>query len=179
MNQLKPPYKDKQNRWLTQALFYEPNLDRNPGCTPFDPIFTLYSDRPGLISGRKTFVELRDPTGRRWAEKYLGDWEHWLRLLKAPWFQTALEVWQAELREVLRSEAFARIYSAMDSENPAQSLAAAKFIATEEFHKDKAGRPSKEKLHGELKRAVEQFTIEDEDMERMGLKVIKGGKGGN
>lgn len=173
---IKPPYKDKQNRWLTQALFYEPNLLRNPGVEPFDPIFTLYEDRPGLISGRKTFVELRDPTGRLWAEEYLGDWNHWLRLLKGPWFREALEVWQAELREVLRAEAFQKIYGMMSSENPAQALAAAKFIATEEFEKPKAGRPSKAVLTGELRREVEKFTVEDEDMERIGLKVITGGK---
>lgn len=176
---IRPPYKDKQNRWLTQALFYEPNQERNPGVEPFDPIFTLYEDRPGLISGRKTFVELRDPTGRLWAEKYLGDWNHWLRLLKAPWFQAALEVWQAELREVLRAEAFQKIYSMMSDVNPAQALAAAKFIATEEIDKHRVGRPSKAVLKGELKREVEKFTVEDEDMERIGLKVIQGGRSGD
>lgn len=173
-----PPYKDNQNRWLTQALFYETNIERNPNVTPFDPIFTLYEDRPGLISARKTFVAMEDPTGRKWALTYLGDWEHWLRLMKAQWFRDAYDVWISELNEHLKSKAIAKILEVMKSENGAQALAAAKFIAAEEYKKSGRGRPSKAELQGELKRAVQQLEVEDEDLERIGLKVIQGGKSG-
>ena len=64
----------------------------------------------------------------------------------------------------------------MDGENGAQALAAAKFIAMQEYDKSIRGRPSKAALEGELKRAAEALTIEDDDMARIGLSVIKGGK---
>lgn len=174
----KPPYKDPQGRWYTQALFWEPLQDKAEHLWRIEPIFTLYADRPGLISARKTFVAMEDPTGRKWALTYLGDWEHWLRLMKAQWFRDAYEVWIAELNEHLKSKAISKILEIMGSENGAQSLAAAKFIAQEEYNTKKRGRPTKQELQGELKRAVQQLEVEDEDLERIGLKVIQGGKSG-
>jgi hypothetical protein len=173
-----PPYKGESGAWLTEALFYNRMFDRPKAKWTYQPLFDLYDNRPGLINCRETFVNLRDPTGRRWALAYLGDWNHWLRLIKCPWFREAYDVWMAELNLQLKSEAIQVAYEIMKGENGAQALAAAKFIAGEEYNASKRGRPSKAEVTGELKKAVEILSQEDEDFQRMGLKVIQGGNSG-
>lgn len=172
----KPPYRGLNNIWLTEAIFYERAIEKPAANRTHEPVFSLYDDRPGLINARVTFVNLRDPTGRKWALTYLGDWNHWLRLMKCGWFRAAVDTWTTELNLQFKSEAIARALEIMGSENGAQALAAAKFIASEEWDKKTAGRPSKAALDGELKRVAEAMSVEDEDLARIGLKVIKGGK---
>jgi len=172
----KPPYKGESGVWLTEALFYQKTFDRPKHRLICRPVFDLYDERPGLINCRTTFVDLKDPTGRKWALTYLGDWNHWLRLMRCQWFREAYEVWIAELNLQLKSEAIAKALEIMGGENGAQALAAAKFIATQEYDKSTRGRPSKQELDGELKKAAQALSIEDEDLARIGLSVIKGGK---
>lgn len=161
--------------WLTEALFYERVFDRAKDRLICEPKFSLYDNRPGLINCRTTFVDLRDPTGRKWALAYLGDWNHWLRLMRCPWFREAYDTWISELNLQLKSEAIAVALEIMKGENGAQALAAAKFIAGEEYNKSGRGRPSKAEITGELKRATQVIEQEDEDLKRIGLKVIQGG----
>lgn len=161
--------------WLTEALFYERVFDRAKDRLICEPKFSLYDNRPGLINCRTTFVDLRDPTGRKWALTYLGDWNHWLRLMKCPWFREAYDTWIAELNLQLKSEAIQVALEIMKGENGAQALAAAKFIAGEEWEKHTRGRPSKAEREGALKRATQVIEQEDEDLKRIGLKVIQGG----
>jgi hypothetical protein len=138
-----------------------------------DPVFTLYEDRPGLINARKTFIELEDPTGYQWAIKYLGDWSHWLKLMKAPWFREAYETWLDELSIKLKSEAIQKIRAIAEKEGDKQALPAARYLADETWNKSPRGRPSKAQLQGELKKEVERLSIEDEDAKRIGLRVVK------
>lgn len=175
----KPPYKGQNGIWLTEAIFWErwSNKPTNERVTE-KPVFSLYDSRPGLINARETFVSLRDPTGRKWALTYLGDWNHWLRLMKCPWFREAVETWLVELNAQLKSEAMSKIYEIMGGENGAQALQAAKYLAGEEYNKSARGRPSKQELDGAMKQAAKAMSQEDEDLQRIGLKVIPGGKGG-
>lgn len=172
----KPPYKGANGGWMTEALFYDFSSLKASGKVVYEPVFSLHEDRPGLVNCRKTFVDLRDPTGYKWAMTYLGDWNHWLRLMRCHWFQEAYEIWIAELNMLLKSEAVAKVREIMLSENPSQSLAAAKFMATKEYDRATRGRPSKEEVKGELRKAAEAISIEDEDLARIGLQVITGGK---
>lgn len=173
---IKPPYKSDNGMWYTESLFHE----RSTGTArPIEPVFSLYDDRPGLINCRTTFVALKDPTGRKWALTYLGDWSHWVRLMRCSWFKEAYDQWVSELNLQLKSEAMSKIMEIMGGDNGAQALAAAKFIASEEYKKAGRGRPSKTEVDGELKRAVKALEQEDEDLERMGLRLIQGGKGAN
>ena len=171
-----PPYRGVNNMWLTEAIFYERSIEKPVAYRSREPVFSLYDDRPGLINARTTFVNLRDPTGRKWALTYLGDWNHWLRLIKCNWFREAYDIWIVELNQQFKSEAVAVAYEIMKGENGAQALAAAKFLTSEEYDKQTRGRPSKQTLEGELKKAAQALTVEDEDLARIGLKVINGGK---
>jgi hypothetical protein len=171
---MKPPYKTGNNVWLTQALFWEKTItfsanDRLEGC----PVFSLYDDKKDCINCRKTFIEMGDPTGYKWAQEYLGDYEHWLRLMKCKWFQEAYDVWMNELKMKLRSEALDTIRTISNAGQPAQALVAAKYLASFEWEKAGRGRPSKQELQGEIKRAAKLLEVEDEDALRIGLKVVK------
>jgi hypothetical protein len=172
----KPPYKDSGGRWFTLSLFHEMVRDTPIETRVAEPIFTLYEDRPGLISARKTFVEIGDPTGYKWAIQYLGDYNHWIRLMKLDWFREAYEEWIHELNQKLKAEAVARIRE-IAAGDTSQAISAAKFIAEEGWDKRKAGRPSKSERSAAIKAEVKAITQEDEDLKRIGLRLVKGGKG--
>lgn len=175
---MNPPYKSPSNSWLSRALFWEEwiQMTHEMRKDNLKPPFTLYHDRPGYISGRKTFVEFNDPTGYKWAMKYLGDYAHWKALLKCKWFVEALDVWIDELETKIRSEALDKIKEIQDEGQPAQSLVAAKYLAGFEWKaKGTRGRPSKQEVAGELKRATAILETEKTDAQRIGLtlKVVK------
>ena len=166
-----PPYKNHQNQWYTATLFYEMWVDLLVQNRVYDPVFSLFEDRPGLINARKTFVELGDPTGYKWAIQYLGDYRHWQRLIKTKWFQEAVAAWTAELEVKQQSEAIQKLREVASGET-SQAVVAAKYLATAEYKKAPRGRPSKSEVAAEAKKMAE----EDEDAKRIGLQVINGGK---
>lgn len=175
----KPPYKSVMGSWHTVSLFHETKsrtADSSREAMP-QPVFSLYDDIPGLINAQATFIAMRDPTGYKWATKYLADWRHWVRLCELPWFQKALTAWQTALQMELKAEAIQKIIEVASSETP-QSLAAAKYIAEEGWSvkESKRGRPSQAEVRGALKQAMQVASVHDEDAERIGLKVINGGK---
>lgn len=172
------PYKASNGIWLTEAIFWERANDKPVSQRTHEPIFSLYDDKPGLVNCRTTFVNFKDPTGRKWALTYLGDWNHWTRLMRCKWFREAYDSWIMELNAQLKSEALSKVMEIMQGENSAQALAAAKYIASAEYDKVGRGRPSKSEMEGELKRAAEAVAVEDEDLARIGLTVINGGKSG-
>lgn len=172
---MKPPYKTPTNSWYTKSLFWEQasmyDAARKTEC-PI--IFTLYNDRAGLVNARKTFVELGDPSGYKWAMKYLGDYEHWRVLMNCSWFKDAYEVWMNELTMKLQSEAMDRIREIAQTEGQ-QALVANKWLASKPWQEKATGRgrPSKAEVTGELKRHVQALTAEEEDAKRIGLRIVK------
>lgn len=158
---------------MTKGLFFEP-----AGTYPLDlrtyehgkEPFSLNVERPGIVCVRKTFVDLGDPTGYRWAMKYLGDWDHWLKLCESPWFSEALNGWIKELEIKIRSEAIVRLVEISGSGTP-QAISAAKFLATLEYKKQPngRGRPSKSEMSAELKHLTQLAEEEQEDYERIRL----------
>jgi hypothetical protein len=172
MSELKQPtkpYKDVCGRWYTKSLFWETEEDAI-GRRPVAAVFSLHQDKPGLINARRTFVELGDPTGYKWAQKYLGDWQHWKALEKAKWFQAALIIWREELAAKVQAEALDTVREISKREGDKQALPAARFLATRGWEKGATrGRPSKAEVTGELKRQAEAASIEDEDLKRIGL----------
>lgn len=170
-------YKGLNNCWRTKSLFFEQHRDIQPDDRAGDPIFSLDQDRPGLINARTTFVELLDVTGYQWAIKYLNSWEHFEYLCRSSWFQEYLQEWRNEIQTNLKSYAISRITQiATASENEAQALAAAKYLAEAGWEKHGRGRPSKSEVRGEMKRLTDKISNVDADAERLGLTVIAGGR---
>lgn len=173
---LKPPYKTINNRWLTTSLFWERywNISEKERPKDVEAVFSLYDDKPGLVNCRKTFVELGDPTGYKWAIQYLGDYEHWQTLMKKPWFREAVDVWVEELNAKLLGEAISvyRLLARAGTTETIKMQAASK-LAEQPWNKAKKGRPSKEDINAQLKTEARKRTAEDDDLERIGLKLVK------
>lgn len=174
-----PPYKDKMGRWRTQSLFVEvlEQLGRTPDETP---PFSLRG-REGFIDAKQTFLNERDPTGYKWATRYLGSYDHLKRLMTSAWFQDIYNDWLSELHILMQSEAIDRIREIAETGQPTQALAASKYIAERGWESKtapKRGRPSKDEVKGALKEAIRLTEEEEEDFKRVGLSVIEGGKKG-
>lgn len=174
-------FKSPMNQWLTSCLFLERINKFGPGQknTDWEPTFHLYGEpKDGLISCQKTFLDIGDPTGLQWAEKYLGGYEHLQVLLRCTWFLEAFTAYQDELRLKQETDGLQIIKDiAKDTGNKAR-FQAAKFLVDHARKKDlvKRGRPSEEEVTGELKKEVEARKSSISDAERIGLKVIEGGK---
>lgn len=170
-----PPYKGQNGAWLSVALFYEMSRDLPQERRIMEPVFS-FEERPGYVWCRKTFVELMDVTGYEWAMKYLNSWEHFERLLQSDWFFSEYQKWCDEVKANLKAAALKRIsVISATSENEAQALAASRYLAEGGWERTR-GRPSKNELKGEMKRLVEKVSHTDEDMQRIGLTIIQGGK---
>ena len=163
------PLRGGNRQLLTVALFVEPWQVGDPGG--YTPVFSLLG-REGYIDARNTFLSERDPTGVKWADKYLEGVNHLLRLLKCSWFADAWDDWQLELEAILQSEAIETIKSISQGGGPA-AFQAAKFIAGKEWKKSGRGRPSKSEVSTALRREVEKTGQHEADFERIQLKVIK------
>lgn len=155
------------NKFFTTQLFWEQwielPLDRR---TVEWPPFCLHRDREGCVNFGKEYVKLRDPTGYKVAMKLLGDYHHWIALNACTWFKAAREMWDEELDQILKEEAFRKIRELMVDGQPAQQLAAAKYLANAEHRREakaSKGRPSKEAIEKETRRvaAVERELADD------------------
>jgi 5-methylcytosine-specific restriction endonuclease McrA len=165
--------KDKMGRFRTRSLFKEtwkknPNLDS-------PPLFTLKGedDVDGLISLKRIYLDVADPTEYRFAVGLFRDPRHWRHLCSLDWFSPFRQLWQQELKAKLRSTAVDSLIR-MSEDN----LAAIKAIATEDYiytsyldlddspTKKKVGRPTKDKFDN----SPSEETIAD-DAARIGLKV--------
>ena len=169
------PYKGTNGIWLTEALFFDRMTVKPTDQWPVQPLFTFFEKRPDYRCAMDDFVALEDPTGYLWAMKYLGDWNHWLRLMRTPWFPEVVEEWRRTLAIKQQAEALATIRDLSRGSSP-QALMAAKYLA-EEGWKPKAtkGRPSKEMVDKELKQLTKAQQESNADAARIGLKVINGG----
>lgn len=140
----------------------------------YSAVFSLYEDKPGLINCRTTFVEFGDPTGYKWAMTYLKDYAHWEWLMKSTWFREAYDVWMHELKQRVRSEALGVLREVALTAPPAQATPAAKYLASFEWEKSEArGRPSKAEVTGRAKEAAKALEDTQDDMERIGLRLVK------
>lgn len=175
------PLRGGNNQLLTSSLFYEPWLEQAESAKAQDvkPVFSLHIDRDGLINARTTFVAERDPTGVKWANKYLEGPMHLTRLLGSKWFTEAYDEWIAELEQVLVSEAVDKIRQIASSSSPA-AFQAAKFVAMQGWKgsRSKRGRPTKEEVQGELRRTAEALSQVEDDHARVtqgraNLKVVR------
>jgi hypothetical protein len=180
---LEQPYRDPKGRWLTQALFKE-LAERHNSNPKYKPVFSCYYDEPGYINFRTTFLEVGDRTGYRWAMQYLGDWNHWLALMDTDWFQVMVNTCIKELDVKLASEALESIRRISVDESHKAQLAASRYLLTLSKTAEKlkpevnrVGRPTKSKTAAQV--ADENLRLErttDEDLERLGLRLVEGGK---
>lgn len=130
-----------------------------------------------LSDWKAKYMEIADPTEYKAAMHLIGDWKHWSLMLKNPVFRSHVEDWRKELDLKLEAEAIQNIREQAKLGN----TAAAKFLAKKEYKegvlKNAVGRPKKvveeEVMDKEENEATKRMA---EDMSRLGLKVVAGGK---
>lgn len=158
-------FKDKQGRWLTKSLFKELALP------DFEPMFVL-SDKPrdGLPSMYQLYMEESDPSEYHFAKKYLGGWEHWLRLTQAAFFKPYLESWRKELEVAIRARALNEVLKVAADSKHKSSYDANKLLLKEGFKENKdpkRGRPTKDEINSAAARMAEEETQLTQDLERL------------
>lgn len=171
-------YRNPGGQRYTRSLFYECQAEIGVTDDNFSikPLYTLHSDREGLINFQREYVRLGDPSGYQMAVRYLEDYNHWLLLMKSPWFRKAKEIWDIELDAKLSSEAIATIRAfadGMEGIAPAVQLAAAKYLSDLSHKRTAApkasgrGRPSKEEVTRELKTEAANASEIESDLARI------------
>lgn len=151
---------DSYGRRVVLALFSE--FSSKSG---FEPIWSLYKD------WKPIYLEAEDPTEYEAAMRLIGDYEHWLLIRNHPRLSSIFDKWAVELEIKLRSKAIKKLVIHSASPN---GTTAAKWIAEGGFvmrdKRTKKGKEVEEEVKQELSARV------TEDMERLGISVVKGGK---
>lgn len=192
----KPPYKDVQNRYRTESLFYETIRKSELDREIYWPIFTLREEdykpppsdwyqqpladgtfryKDGVIpSLRKIYLQYSDPAEYEFSMKVFHSDRHWKILQGCEFFKPYLAEWRQTLAKKLESEAVMVMRDlAVNGPGP-QALQAAKWLA-ERSHFDAPrgkGRPSNQEVAKETRLQVEQARMLKEDAERMGLMLV-------
>lgn len=168
--------KDAQGRYWTQGLFKEMSYGKK-GRPCMLTLRSEDSDK-GLVSFKRVFVELGDPSGYMVAMVLLGSWDHWLKLCDSDWFTMELKTALEELEVKLRAEALIEIQE-ISQGTSGSALSAAKYIAAGAWKGNntvgKVGRPRKGTTKAEQEKdkkivsLVQQET--QKDYERLGLDI--------
>lgn len=161
-------FKDSRGCYRTVSLFLELNRDDVEG--KHKTFFTI-KDRnyKGHTSLRKMYLDMGDTEEYRFAQKAFGSWDHWTKLCDLYWFKPIITEWRKELQLKHRSEQLHNMRE-LAKRNDAIGLAAARALLAYNTPKSR-GRPSKEELAGERKRALENSGDTQADAERLGVVV--------
>ena len=166
-------FRNHLNQRICKQLFYDMWINMVDSAKTYKPIYTLHHDKEGYINFRTEYLSDEDPTGYRTSQRLLENYDHWLMLMKLPWFVKAKEIWDVELEARLKSKA-AKIFENIATDidlKPSERISAARALldlhGAKGTSKRTAGRPSKEEVEGELKnqaRAEKEF---EDDLARI------------
>lgn len=133
--------------------------------TGFVPLWSLKEDWYPL------YLQVSDPTEYETAMVLLGDWDHYQLIRNHPKIKPIMDKWAKEMEVKMRSDAIRAMIRHSGSPN---GTAAAKWVAEGQFMKRvmsiKEDKQQEEAIREELAEKVSA------DMERLGLKVVVGGK---
>ncbi len=165
-------FKDELGRYRTLSLFCE--FDSKG----YEQYFTLSNEDREIdgkiyISVYKKYMEYFHVPGQEYdfANEVLGGWKHWCRLCANAQLYKEIALWREEMDIKLRSTAIKSLINT-SFENNAAGANAAKWLA-EKGYELKRGRPSKAEREGYLKQEEKLKDVVDEDLERVGLTLVK------
>lgn len=147
----KTKFKDEKGRYIVQGLFLEDKYDADMAVFTFDGEDKLYKGKK-FISLKKRYIDHADPVEYDFANTWLYDWPHWQRLCKNSIISKHVEVWREELNLKLMSDGVQLLIQMAEG---GTSYQAAKYLTENAWAKNDVGRPSKEKVEGELKRRAD------------------------
>lgn len=170
-------YKDDIGRYRTQSLFWE--LRHGVDTIKYPPVFTTKDEdieRDGITykSMKKIYMSYDHIPGYEYefAMDVLGSWDHWNKLANdtIPELKNMIQGWRDELDIRLKALGLkALIHASRD--NDAKGVQASKYLV-EKGYIQKRGRPSKEEMERELKANTKAKKELNDDLERIGLKVV-------
>lgn len=158
---------DHIGAYRTQSLFLETNN------STLKPIMTLKEvdwEYKGevLLSLKKIYLEIADPTEYEVAIEVFGSWKCWQRLLGNKEIYGHIKEWRDELEVKLRSAGVKAMINTAVNEG-SKGTTAAKYIAEKGWDKRKAGAPTKEEVTRERKIAAGISDEISDDMARLGI----------
>lgn len=153
----KSKLKDVMGRFITHSLFIETNYNEELAVYSLTDEDKEYNGRiyPSL---RKLYLEENDPTEYDFANKYLYNWDHWLKICENKVLGAEIDKWRVELEVKLRSEAVRAILKMDDKFQPMK-------WAADGHWNVRRGRPSKDELKREkkIRERVAEETKSDAD----------------
>lgn len=162
---------DSHGSMRTLSLFVE---FRNPKYTPIMTLGLYPREFNGeeLVSLKEIYMAEGDLEEYDVAMRVFGSWKHWKRLLENKKISAYIDEYRDELETKIRSEAVKSLIRTATVDGP-KGTSAAKYVAERGWHKRKAGAPSKGEVKRELGIATKVDSAIKEDMERIGLKIVK------
>lgn len=171
------PFKDALSKWRTASLFWD-------ACEPHQrgphTIYTLHEE--DIVRDGKTYKSLKKiymsydhiPFHEyEFANDWLGGWPHWdmMATRGVVIIRNAISSWRMELEIKLKSMAIKSMIKSA-REDGVKGFSAAKYLADKGYATVR-GRPSKEEIEREKKMAAGISQELEEDMERIGLTLVK------
>jgi len=169
-------FKTPQGKFRTQSLFWE---YRVPEAVPIFTIKDEDHEVDGVVykSLKKLYMAYDHipEFEYEFAKEVLGGWGHWNAIVKNKLFTNLVSRWRLEKEVELQAKAYsAMIHTAMFEGS--KGTTAAKFLAEKGWKGTGRGRPSKEEVERERKQQAALMDEFTEDLERIGLTALDGGK---
>ena len=120
------------------------------------------------ISLKKRYLEMEDLTEYDFANRWFVSWSHWQTALKTAFIRKEVEQWREELEVKYRAKGLRSIIDSAEKGN----YNAAKCLLDKGWL-PKRGRPTKAEIEGEKRKAAQIKDELDEDLERIGLQLVK------
>lgn len=184
LKQLQPMMKSTNNRRVLRSLFLEAIGQDILDLEITKPIFTLKDynvikdDGNGNLitywSLKNVYFSYDHIPGFEYefAKDVFNDWDHWVKLTESSSIaQDAITAWREELTVRLQAKAFSSLFKTAMFEG-SKGTPAARFLADRGWEV-KRGRPSKDEVAKERKIAAGVDKMVQEDMDRLGLKLVK------
>lgn len=170
-NLSKPVFRGSGGQWLLKALFFETAIEKDRVLYTLKPEDHTVDGRT-LPSLRRLFLEVGDDTGYLFAEKYLGGWPHWKRLMSCNWFVDYLDDIREEMAAKQAAESKMRIREIALDKKDKGSLQANRLLL--DGTKGQVGRPSKESIKREAEKMFSDHSDIRDDLARISAEVALG-----
>ena len=170
---------DVMGRFRTTSLFWEWR-GNNDKADKYPPLFTTkpvdhtvngitYRSLKAVYFSYDHVPELE----YEFAMDVFGSWDHWVYLSTKSQLKHDISNWRLELEIRIKAEAMrTMLLQAKDTE---KGLSAARMIIGDEHKGSKRGRPSKEEVARNTKIAAGVRDTLQDDMERLGISLVKNG----
>lgn len=178
INKYKQHLLTSDGQFKTISLFWE---FRQFSADHVEPVFTLKPhdvEKEGKVypSLKQIYLTYDHVPGFEYefATDIFGSWDHWLKIVESKMLKDYIQSWRDELDVRIKAQALKAMMHA-SRDNDAKGINAAKYLA-DKGYVSRRGRPSKAELERERKIQAGAVKELNDDMERIGLKVVEGNK---